>query len=60
MGLLDLLQVIEVSKRSGCLSIEHKGQSGSLWFQEGVLHDAEMGHLSEECRQPPLHLEYGQ
>lgn len=45
MGLLDLLQVIDVSKRSGKLTIEHKAATGALWFQEGVLHDAEMGHL---------------
>ena len=61
MGLLDLLQVIEVSKRSGCLSIEHKGQSGSLWFQDGVLHDAEMGHLkSRDAVNRLLTWEYGQ
>ena len=45
MGLLDLLQVIDVSQRSGKLIIEHKSESGALWFQEGALHDAEMGHL---------------
>lgn len=61
MGLLDLLQVIEVSKRSGCLSIEHKGQSGSLWFQDGVLHDAEMGHLNNRnAVNRLLTWEYGQ
>ena len=46
MGLLDLLQVIDVSKRSGMLSIEHKTERGTLWFSEGVLHDAEMGSLT--------------
>lgn len=61
MGLLDLLQVIEVSKRSGCLSIEHKDQSGSLWFQDGVLHEAEMGHLkSRNAVNRLLTWEYGQ
>ena len=45
MGLLDLLQVIDVSKRSGLLLIEHKSERGSLWFQEGILHDAEMNRL---------------
>ena len=61
MGLLDLLQVIEVSKRSGCLSIEHRGESGSLWFQEGVLHDAEMNHLKgREALNRLLTWEYGQ
>ena len=33
MGLLDLLQVIEVSKRSGRLQIEHRGQSGYCGFK---------------------------
>lgn len=61
MGLLDLLQVIEVSKRSGCLSIEHRGQSGSLWFQEGVLHDAELSHMKgREALNRLLTWEYGQ
>lgn len=61
MGLLDLLQVIEVSKRSGCLTIEHKGHSGSLWFQEGVLHDAEMDHLhNRDAVNRLLTWEYGQ
>jgi CheY-like chemotaxis protein/tetratricopeptide (TPR) repeat protein len=46
MGLLDLLQVIDVSQRSGMLSIEHKEERGALWFSDGVLHDAEMGPLT--------------
>ena len=45
MGLFDLLQVIDVSRRSGELSIEHRGQRGQLWFKDGELLDAEMGHL---------------
>ena len=46
MGLLDLLQVIDVSRRSGELQIEHRGQRGSLSFKDGQLLDAQMGHLS--------------
>jgi CheY-like chemotaxis protein len=46
MGLFDLLQVIDVSRRSGELSIEHRGQRGQLWFKDGELLDAQMGHLS--------------
>lgn len=46
MGLLDLLQVIDVSRRSGELQIEHRGQRGSLSFKDGQLLDAEMGHLT--------------
>jgi len=46
MGLLDLLQVIDVSRRSGELQIEHRGQRGSLSFQDGQLLDAQMGHLT--------------
>jgi DNA-binding response OmpR family regulator len=45
MGLLDLLQIIDVSKRSGRLNIEHKGRKGQLWFQDGELLDATMNHL---------------
>ena len=46
MGLVDLLQVIDVSKRSGVLSIEHKGQQGEIWFRDGELLDAKMSHLT--------------
>lgn len=46
MGLLDLLQVIDVSRRSGELQIEHRGQRGKLSFKDGQLLDAQMGHLS--------------
>ena len=46
MGLLDLLQIIDVSRRSGELMVEHRGQRGRLSFKEGELLDAEMGHLS--------------
>ena len=45
MDLLYLLQIIDVSRRSGSLKIEHKNQNGALWFEEGELLDAEMGHL---------------
>jgi DNA-binding response OmpR family regulator len=46
MGLLDLLQVIDVSRRSGELLIEHRGQKGSLSFKDGQLLDAQLGKLS--------------
>ena len=61
MGLLDLMQVIEVSKRSGQLMIEHKSTRGSIWFQDGDVHDAELGDLKGKdalCRL--LTWEYGQ
>lgn len=61
MGLLDLMQVIEVSKRSGQLMIEHKSSRGSIWFQDGDVHDAVLGDLTGKdalCRL--LTWEYGQ
>ena len=61
MGLLDLMQVIEVSKRSGQLVIEHQSQRASVWFSEGVAHDAELGHQSgEDALQRLLTWEFGQ
>jgi DNA-binding response OmpR family regulator len=45
MALLDLLQIIDVSQRSGELKIEHKGRHGHLWFKDGILLDALMDHL---------------
>ena len=45
MALLDLLQIIDVSKRSGQLKIEHKGRQGNLWFKDGILLDSKMDHL---------------
>ena len=61
MGLLDLMQVIEVSKRSGQLMIEHQSSKGSLWFQDGVVHDAELNQLQgKDALNRLLTWEFGQ
>jgi CheY-like chemotaxis protein len=49
MGLVDLLQTIDVSRKSGVLHLTSNGKSGSVFFQEGRVLDAELGDLSAEA-----------
>lgn len=61
MGLLDLMQVIEVSRRSGALVIEHQSHQAKMWFKDGVVHDAELKGLSgESALKRLLTWEFGQ
>jgi hypothetical protein len=46
MTLADLIQIKNVSRFSGCLSIEHNEQKGALFFRDGQLVHAEMGNIS--------------
>lgn len=46
MSLADLIQIKNISRFSGCLSIEHKGQKGTLFFRDGDLVHAETGDAS--------------
>jgi CheY-like chemotaxis protein len=46
MGLVDLLQTIDVSRKSGVLLLTSHGKTGSVFFQEGRVIDAELGDLS--------------
>ena len=45
MTLADLLQIKNISRFSGCLSVEHRGQSGMIYFRDGELVHAELGDL---------------
>ncbi|MFT3927309.1 MAG: DUF4388 domain-containing protein [Myxococcales bacterium] len=49
MGLVDLLQTIDVSRKSGILHLTSNGKSGSVYFHEGRVLDAELGDLSAEA-----------
>lgn len=48
MGLVDLLQTIDISRKSGVLELTNEGQRGSISFRDGQLVDAEMGRLAAE------------
>lgn len=49
MGLVDLLQTIEVSRKSGVLKLASGARRGLVYFQEGRVIDAELGALSGEA-----------
>ncbi len=48
MGVVDLLQTIEIGRKSGTIRFEHGNQRGTLWFIEGSVIDAKAGRLSHE------------
>lgn len=49
MGLVDLLQTIDVSRKSGTLHLTLHDKSGFVYFQDGRVLDAELGDLSAEA-----------
>ncbi len=49
MGLVDLLQTIDVSRKSGVLRLSSGLKRGSVFFNEGRVLDAELGALSGEA-----------
>jgi DNA-binding response OmpR family regulator len=49
MGLVDLLQTIDVSRKSGVLRLSSGMKRGSVFFNEGRVLDAELGALSGEA-----------
>lgn len=48
MGLVDLLQTIDNSKKSGVLYVTSGKQRGAIYFRDGALVDAELGKLAGE------------
>ena len=46
MSLVDLLQTIELGRKTGIISFERESQTGRMWFVDGRVVDAEAGHLS--------------
>jgi DNA-binding response OmpR family regulator len=49
MGLVDLLQTIDISRKSGVLHLSSGEQNGAIYFNEGQVLDAELGHLTGEA-----------
>ncbi len=49
MGLVDLLQTIDISRKSGVLHVSNEGRRGALWFDGGTLVHAELGQLRGEA-----------
>ena len=48
MGLVDLLQTIDISRKSGVLHLSHEGRRGAVYFEAGSLIHAELGSLKGE------------
>jgi len=48
MGLVDLLQTIDIGKKSGVLYVTSGRQRGAVYFRDGQLVDAELGPLNGE------------
>jgi len=48
MGLVDLLQTIDISRKSGVLHLESGHTHGEIFFREGKIVDAEVGRLVGE------------
>jgi DNA-binding response OmpR family regulator len=48
MGLVDLLQTIDISRKSGVLHLSHGDKRGAVFFDEGSLAHAELGSLRGE------------
>ena len=48
MGLVDLFQTIDISRKSGVLYLSNGAQRGAIYFQEGQVLDAELGRLRGE------------
>lgn len=46
MAIVDLLQTIEISRKSGTIEFETDLGTATLWFREGRVVDAEMGRLT--------------
>ena len=49
MGLVDLFQTIDISRKSGVLYLTAGKQRGAIYFQEGQVVDAELGRLRGEA-----------
>lgn len=48
MALVDLIQTFEVARKNGTVYLRSGGQQASIFFREGKVVDAELGHLRGE------------
>lgn len=49
LGVVDLLQTIDVCKKSGVVSLKTPSGEGEIWFKNGALVDASFGKLQAEA-----------
>jgi len=48
IGLVDIIQTIDLSKKRGMIHLSREGETGAIYFEEGEMVDAELGHLEGE------------
>lgn len=48
MAVVDLVQTIEISRKTGTISLSTELGDATVWFREGAIIDAEMGRLQGE------------
>ncbi len=48
MAVVDLVQTIEISRKTGTISLSTELGEATVWFREGAIIDAEMGRLQAE------------
>jgi hypothetical protein len=46
MAIVDLLQTIEISRKSGTIELETDLGNATVWFRDGKVVDAQMGRLA--------------
>jgi CheY-like chemotaxis protein len=49
MGVVDLVQTLEMGRKTGALRVRDGGRTAAVWFREGRVVDAELGGLSGEA-----------
>lgn len=49
MAVVDLLQTIEISRKSGVIQVSSNLGDANVWFRDGAVIDAEMGRLQGEA-----------
>jgi len=61
MGLVDLVQTLEMGKKSGALRLQDGARSATVWLREGRIIDCEVGRLAgEEAFYRLLHWQSGE
>jgi DNA-binding response OmpR family regulator len=48
MGVVDLIQTVELGRKTGSINLTNKEQKGAIYFRNGKVIDAELGKLSGE------------
>ncbi|MBX5483575.1 MAG: response regulator [Myxococcaceae bacterium] len=48
MGVVDLIQTFEIGRKTGTITITENDRTGTVWFRDGRVVDAELGRLRGE------------